>query len=485
MGQAFDDGISWGTAYSLDSASTMWVTPTPSGIMPGDIAVEDEINQGNPISPLVTAFVRHDNTQAASEIHLVLADLNSSLVLSDTFSAPQGLTGCPLTNCRHPVVEVTYSRPQEAMIGTIRVHVIWSQLTGTDPNEHWDLYYRYLQFPVYQGGPVWVPDWDETVRLPFCVPARDEIQPDICVDAQGGDLFVIYNQHETVNPTVRFIMAARHDYSAMLIPSQWDSPYPVAPLNTDEKGASSIDAGILYHPNISPVREGRVAAVWTQRVLDQMWGDMRWQVFYNNWSPSGVANPSSARRITVGGEFARVNCLPKVDITCESSDIHQAVLTWFDCFQSGSEYSDFIVHMAATPFPPPPAIPLIYTIQESGYNRCPDLACYQMSGMSEHWFAVSYYHSATGSEEQPWPVEVRSFSFYVDWQQMVAVISPEWQTSPDGNGLWSPGNPFTGSSLCLRDPSYSDPGGEPIYDVFGLGWVDEGYMAFLSQGVIP
>ena len=146
-GMGFGSGNNWSHGYSLDSASTIWVYPAPSGILPGDIAETDVLPTQPPtiVEPLVTAFVTHTRemptSTSPSEIELIMIDENKNEVYSDTF---YGDHNTDKIFCRHPVVEVTYERETESETGYLRTHIIWSQLTKTGNDEHWDLYYRYL-----------------------------------------------------------------------------------------------------------------------------------------------------------------------------------------------------------------------------------------------------------------------------------------------------------------------------------------------------
>ena len=55
-----------------------------------------------------------------------------------------------------------------------------------------------------------------------------------------------------------------------------------------------------------------------------------------------------------------------------------------------------------------------------------DAATYQMRG-DEHWFGVSYYHSDTGSEQDPWEVRVQSFGLTIDWENETAINHDGWR----------------------------------------------------------
>jgi len=474
MVQAFPQGYQWGIteAYSLDSSTTTWVQPIPdfSGYNIGDIAMEDIIHFQE-ISPLVTAIVRHDNTEAPSYVELIIADITNTPVFSSTIFASSALTNCPVIFCRHPVVEVAYSREGPNM-GFIQVHIIWQQLCEVDPSEHWDLFYKFISFEVTESGVNWVDSIIfETVRLPFCTPESDEIQPDICIVDAFNDLYVVYNHQEPMHPEATAIKVARHRFEHILEPPVWEYPLDVAQPSLYQKGAASIDAGVIQWDPTYIQQARTVAVVWCEEIEDN-YGELDWQVFYNSWFATANPNMGDIIQVTDFYEFTRPNALPKIDITPASSDIHQAVIAWFSCWPGLEGYHDFKVNFKTTPF-----VDYTYGFYSvDGMGLCPDLACFQMND-DWHRFGISHYDSTGGTDVGS--AIAQCFEFQIDWSAGKTLYVPlDYQVMPNSNGVWDSGNPFTGTSICLRFPNSSFP----ETSIFGVGWVEDDYYARLSSG---
>jgi hypothetical protein len=479
MAQAFGDIENPGTGRALDSATTMWTYPWPYGEYAGDIADQDII-LGNVRYPLVTAFVWRDEPVEA-EIHLLLKDSSWDTVWTDTFSYDTGMED---EQCRHPAVEVTYSRPFGLNVGTVRVHVVWSQLTDDDP-EDWDVYYRCITYSV---GPFSGPDWDspttdETVVLPECSPSYNEIHPDICILPSIDSLFAICVVNDPDDPDVQLVMAAQHLHDDMGDPDSWEPAFLVAPDDSDPKASPSIDAG-LFTPTLSPVRNvlGIVAAVWTEMATDQ---DLnRLQVYYNEWDSLDEADPYCAVKLTDGGDDGKMhNGLARIDVPSFSGGVYcEAVITWVSVTQTTTvppEFLNYSVGITATPDLDEP----FTNLQDSRFNRCPDVACYQMyvPQDGDQFVGISYYHQDGPGD--PWEVSARSYSFQIDNGEAAFAIENTYRI-PDTDGWWGleSENRNTGSTLCLRNPYIP---GDWYNQEFAIGWIDTSECnVMLAQGSI-
>jgi len=452
----------------MDSASSTWVYPVLNGITPGDIAVSDPGLNGAPT--LATAFVRHTSSGAPSEISIIVLDEDGDWRYWDTFSAPEPSTGFETPLCRYPAVEVTYSH-EEGEPPYLNIEVIWAQLTKPEA-PHWDLYYHQIYFRVSPpNGILWSTAWESPiVRIEPTVTDLDEFQPDLCVNAMSGDMYAVFNRRDPDDPTQDTVYAVRHPKIGHWSPI-WGIPYQVSGSDERAKSAPKVDAGLIQLDQFS--LRPRVAATWSE-----LYDLYTWQVWYNSWDPWNPGNPSLTAQPVTQNTPGRINALPQIDITPDSSLIHQAVIAWFHCrwvlYPEPPHYDEFAVWMTATP-------DLDGSTVIPGTSICPDVACYQMSDPDEHWFGLSYYVPAG---EDPWPVRTHRFTFSVDWETESVSITPVFSTDvPDSNGRWNLDNPFTGSTLTLRRPlpAVEESG-------FAVGWVDkedgEQFMGYLSQGNI-
>ncbi len=457
----------------MDSASSIWAHPVPDGITPGDIAVSDP-GLGD-VSTLATAFVKHGSSGAPSEIDLIVFDEGGEFPrYLDTFSAPELMTGYHDPLCRYPAVEVTYSRNEGVNAGILVVEVIWSQLTNLEA-PHWDLYYHQVSFRVFADGIWWfLPMESPIVQIESTASGFDEFQPDLSVHAESGDLYAVFNRRDPTDPTLDKIYAVRHpDWGQVMKWSPlWAMPYKICGSDARPRSAPKVDAGPVELDEGIPVP--RVAATWSE-----LYDEHTWQVWYNDWDPGNPGTPSQTAEPVTQYAMYRVNALPQIDITPDSSGIHQAVIAWFHCrwvlTPEPAHYDEFAVWMTATP-----DIDDFTAIPET--SICPDVACYQMSDPDEHWFGLSYYLPAG---EEPWLVRAHRFTFSVDWETESVTITPVFSTDVLGsNGRWNLDNPFTGSTLNLRIPDDDDLESSN----FGIGWVDkedgDEFMAYLSAGTI-
>jgi len=469
--QDFDDPSDWCVGFSLDSASTTWVSTVPDDIWPGDIAVEDE-DLGEGVDTLVTAVVTHTSTAPTSEIRMVLIDKDGNSAYDDTFSANTG-TAQPF--CRHPVVEVTYSRGENDTVGVARIHVVWSQFTdGGLQDDHWDLYYRYLKYVVDDEDTEvdWdSPDTDTTVQLPFCT-YDDELEPDICVLATVNDLFVTYLLDDGPQG-YDYIKGARHQQSYMEYPGTWSTSSTISGSSRYEKFAPRIDGGIFTYRHSAMHAVGGLAAVWNENVST---AGTEWQVFYNDCDPlSGWTGTPVQISPRYDPETPYFNYLPQVDITPQSSGINEAVIAWSSACPTSTVVRDVMI--TATPYLNE-AVQIITGEEIAVYNQCPDVACYQMYDEDEHWFGLSTYGHDTANSA--WDYYVYRFSLEVVYgEHGYATFSFEDKVDNPAEGQWNWQNPFTGPTLCLRWPVTP-----VVQTLFGLGWVDEDYMIQLTEGDI-
>jgi hypothetical protein len=472
VGEYFLPGTGWdGKAFKLDSATSMWTTPTPTGTLPGDIAVSDD---GLGIDIKATAFVKHNYADMPSEIDLRIIDAGGSECFSRTFSAPFIETGMnPF--CRYPAVEVTYSRADGENNGRLWVHVVWSQLRMPN-NPNWELYYKCIYFRVLNDGVHWdVPCEYPVVAIRSTTTLLDEFQPDLALEPESGDLFIVYNLRDPNDVTHDMIMCARHPNTGYFSPI-WDPPYMVSGVtngsDTRPKSAPKLDVGLLQDaPWYLP--ELKIAAVWSE-----LYDEYTWQVYYNEWDPYNPGNPTLTPVELSSYSTWRLNALPQVDITPNSSAIHQAIATWFFCSWDGLHYGNFMIRIAATPY-------LDQVLQVSDVPCfCPDIACYQMNDPDEHWFGLSFYEPEGA---HPWPVWVRRYNLALDWYNQTNTFSFMTENLvPDADAVWQYANPFTGSSLCLREPDMNDL----ALSWFGFCWIDyngggdESFKAYITRGYI-
>ena len=475
--QSFDTPSSWGSyGYSLDSCSTTWVSTIHPDLV-GDLYVGDLTEEEDPefdeyVDTRVTAFVRHTNTTAETEIEFIMIDADGDTVYTDTFSAGAGPGDA---FCRHPAVEVTYRWDDNEEEEILQVHIVWAEFTeGIIIDDNWDLYYKTFSYTVdYDEEIDWdSPDWDPSiVKLPFCT-QHDEIQPDIGMLPNTNDLYVIY----VYDPSTGYdrIKSARHESAEMDDPDDWDSTYEVSTSTRSVKWEPCIDGGLFTYQDSAMHILGSVVAVWCE-VIPADYAQS--QIFYRDWG-SGVTSPSSTViQLTFDGEMQNESSiLPTLDITPRSSGVNEAVMGWSmaEWDQEEEEFINYAVKVTTTPFF------TIYGIPSNRYSRCPDIACLQMDDADEHWFGISYYY--TDDLEEDWEVWIRSISFRPNYESSYTEYEGKYVTymSSSYNGYWNSANPFTGSTLCLRDPYVASE----QYQVFGLGWIDLGFAPYLTEGTI-
>jgi hypothetical protein len=465
-GQAFSEPEEWGTAYSLDSSTSRWMSPA-GGNYVGDIASED-----GSTDPLVTAFVRHDSPSSGM-IDLVLRDRNWSVVLDEDFSYPPA-TGQGYTCCRHPAVEVTYHKPQ-GQNGQLAVHIVWAELIGVHPNEQWDIIYRYIRLDPSTWGVI----GQQFVNVSD-VSWSDEIQPDLCVDEYSGDLYAAYRA-EVAGPTRYAIYAVNLPYANPWNPNGWVSAGTVARLDPTEKAFPSIDAG-YFSPLGGPQEYAwQVAVVWSQ--MD----DGYYHIFYNGWDSGDLANRDDAIRISPDIDVGAL-VLPKIEVLPYSSELHEAVMACgWECWNQSCPPS-MNVWMAVTPFIGSGYYDRLYHLDvDSGdLNKRPDLAAYQgeHEGFEDQGLiALSRQCADVSLGTDHFGIVVTAYSVQVDYDPEEETYDFDYRqhTVVDcGDPQPIEISPFTGPSICLRNPDDQDW----IYHTFGLAYIDEedDYMSYLAEG---
>jgi len=484
--QDFSNITEWGSSWQLDSASTTWVPPTGGPMsVPGMIAAYDDAIM---VSPLVTATVKADPGGLGSEIGLILEDLFLGPVPDfepPPFSAPPGMTGLEgEPYCRYPTVEVSYSRIYYSKEGTLNVYVAWSQLSKMGDELHWDLYGSFFQFEVNSTGIDFANPW---IFGPFPIPGteagyfEDELQPDLAL-MPNGDLLLVFMQSPDEDFTSADLRAIRFDYDPFL-PGNLPLPQLPYTLVTAPGGyplqknmAPSVDVGqvnaIVLDP--PPFDEEHVAVcTWFQLVLPLEGNPPNpYEVWYVCWDALSDSRGSNLA-VTVDSGANVANALPKVDITPPTAispsgpdPLRQAVIGWTQCDFDPEQpilerYTNPRVRMTVLQNP----IGSIYEITDAN-GIAPDIACYERSAPDQdQWFGVSFYQG-TDSGPMPWEwdnTSIRSYSF-----DDSLTLTERYYTWIDKTPVyWTLGSPFTGPSLCLRNPAIPDVGNEPYLDIFG------------------
>ena len=487
--QAFTPLAMWDdSGYSLDSASSMWIDPV-SPIQPGDLAVSDFFGVIE-ISPLATAFVKANGCVEAEDavINLVAFDLigtqSADLNVDLAFDSDVDFF------CRHPSVEVTYSHNLLTDEGHLGIHVVWSQWTGSGVNGFWALYYKYFHMLVDINGIDWDIDPGEYVisQIVTGVSLLDNIQPDLAVDAENGQLLVIFTQTNEPENTFNEILALQGVIQEST-PVFWNANvYQVSSsLPIYVKTFPKIDVGLINTvPLVPAFTENLAVAAWSE-----------WDPIFENFQIwYAVADPLDPNSIMsmqltfsengISGDdtpYEDWDFLPSVDIPAPSSasDEHpnlQAVICYegADIVRDGQEITvnEQRVYCRITP----DVLTEFLLRGDDDHNwgdyieaRVPEVACYQMNdpGLDYQWFGVAM-HMTVGMHEQDFETYTGSWSYQVDG--MGYVIPPpnfeyDWYTG-NTSPFWTTDHPATGPTLCLRDTET----GPLIRDqVFGLGWI--------------
>jgi hypothetical protein len=462
----------------------MWVSPVPPGFNPGDIAVTDTIG-GQVISPLATAFVRHESNQDPSYIWVKVADVTGAWLFQERFCAPPDLTGVDVIRCTTPSVVVTYSRADEEN-GKLYVHVVWAQLTyWTDEDSQWDVYYYQKYFMVDDTGIDWSSQGPGTIVRVGTTTVLDEIQPDLAV-ANNGVFVLVFNYTEVLPNGGWTWGIIRYMYGYPLGNPTWYGPWPLSAIDPDTgthlpKAAPKVDTGtmnVILDP-LAPLLIAAVA-VWTEQKPAETLAETEWRVWYNRWGLFSTGDQSATAQNITGSTQGRPKGLPQVDIVPDSTRatshaVHQAIVTWMMCSIVNEQYaSPFAAVAVSSSFNQ-------LLIFGDPYALVPNVASYQIwaANQERQWFGLSYYLSDQYCNAGE--VQVRAYSFRVEWYSgAVSFVNEGLADGPHDDGYWSVGTPFTGSTLCLRRPINPQFG----YSVFGLGWFDPELTANLSFGVI-
>jgi len=121
----------------------------------------------------------------------------------------------------------------------------------------------------------------------------------------------------------------------------------------------------------------------------------------------------------------------------------------------------------------------------------PDIACYERSSPDQNqWFGLSFYEGSDDGE-MPWDWEntsIRSYSF----DELFDITFRHRAWIYHQPAFWGLEAPFSGSAICLRDPSVPDVPDppnppEPINDMFAASMIQEtedSTPVWVSEGII-
>lgn len=442
-GQGFPSIASWGTAYGTDCASSIWAYPVPDGVTAGDLAQEDE---GLDCFPWACAYVKDNNNQAESEISLKVYDYAGNERINDDFNGG----GDPSENlCQHPSVEVTYSRAENDSTGILRIHVVWSEWVTYHLTDNFDIYYRYIEYPVNANGVQWnSPNDDDTVRLTFSDYQWDDIQPDISVLPTLNDVFLTY----LVNKSGRAddIVFNRHERADMDDPGEWWSGNSCTISSTsNDKWGPRCGAGRFSYGGGTYTPPGGVIFVWSELQENEDYDD--WQLYSNEYNMAmGLQGVS---RFSVGTGNT-INYNPQVDLLPQScSEFGEAVIVWDSAVwdDEEEEFTDYQVVVAVTPYH---AVPIYQRdLDYDGMSRAADVSCYQRIDdmqSEKEWFAVSY--QGYDSVNSKWVVRAFSYTFDIDYDEdEVGFYEQTDIPIQNSEGQWSFDYPASAPSIALCD----------------------------------
>jgi hypothetical protein len=215
--------------------------------------------------------------------------------------------------------------------------------------------------------------------------------------------------------------------------------------------------------------------VWSQP------DDGKYKVFYNAWLPPEQIQPLNAIQISLNDEAPVHAILPKIETMPYSADLEEAVICWGVTPSTGAWTPDDVV-MVVTPFIGPEYEDYEHQIGGVGVaaNRCPDIAPYQ--GYYEEFegqgLIVLSRQADIWEVTDDWDIVASAYSVQVDYGEETFDFNLEQYTYVPCVPQWNPDNPFTGPTICLRNP---DPSGWDE-DVFGMAWVVQGYTAYYAEG---
>jgi len=463
LGQSFGNPTGWGDAYSLDSSTATWTYPVSQSHYAGDIATSE-----GEVDTLYTAFVKHNPGLPGGitdpVIYLIIVDSEEDVVYNDN-----GFSWNMLEElnqgydfCRHPAVEVTYNHDPQAFAGHLAVHVVWAEQIGEEPEEQWDVFYRYLTFDP-TDTPWSTPDvdvWCNITDTPF----TNDTQPDLCVDYATGDLYAVFKSVviDSGDSTIYAVKLPYDSNNKTWSPYEWESEGCVAEFDEAPKDFPSIDAGLFSSVSTLDPTE-QMAVVWSQKV------SLLYQIFYNEFASGEL---STDNILQISDSYPMPAILPKVEVLPYTSGLNEAVIAW--CEQPNAMAFPKI-KLAVTPFLGGDYYQQIYSIGGYVSYRCPDLAGYQgeHSGFEGEGLVALAYHY-TGFH-----VGASALSVAVDFNAEEYAFNVEQGTTLElTDALWTGSNPFTGPSICLRDP---DPAGWSN-DKFGLAWVEDDFDCYVTSG---
>ncbi|HEX9744243.1 MAG TPA: hypothetical protein VGB30_02345, partial [bacterium] len=456
-------------------------------------------------SPLITAIVRSDPGGSGSSISLSVfqSDIDDTPDFEDTFYADNDAS---VTWCRHPAVEVAYCHPDDAtqgIDGYIFIYIVWAQLNDYD-NEGIDLYYK--RYIVDFDGTI---NWstDVTVGNEILLAetqganGSDDVQPDLAMKLDG-DLLLAYVRTEYTNFDESDILAIEADYddSDPTSSLSWGTIYSVSPpfsgLPNARNIAPSIDVGMV--DGFDNGENDSAVCVWSSQLY---WGQSSpfspqpYLVWANAWDSEGTATPVNSFAITSGDPYA--DALAKVDIVpippsigLGESPYQAAIISWthFDWSVDGypehwgdQHFEDPVIQMTISP----ELSGALLTISDE-YGIAPDIACYERGSNQDQWFGLTYYYANTGGDIGDWDwdgIRVTSYSFDTD-QTITKELT--WIEDNYAPAFWALLSPFTGPTICLRDPSPEDTDNEPVYDIFFIGLIQDGDpdLVWISDGTI-
>jgi len=511
----------WGTeGYCLDSASSIWVAPTPLDDfkLPGDLAVSDTFNTPTEVSPLASAIVKANRSDADPDarIQLIAFDMNMNPLVADLltqFAADPAGIGADQYWCRYPTVEVAYIHEPDQDTGYIGFHVAWSQWTGTGESGDWSLFYKFIYVEVNSAGI----DWEHPIEFTateIYFPASDifdEIQPDLAIDPFNRQMLLTFIQtNEPGNSFYSLItlQGVIHPKSPVI----WNGiAYIIPSLSAESQKANpKIDVGLMNPRADQPmVLENTAVVTWTEYVetLDN------YQIFYASANPLDPGSITT-QQITFSENFFHEyeqefyeswNMLPSVNIPSPSSksDVNanmQAVIAYeradvrwgFEdnewkwlfkgqhvlCQVTPQLGTEFILRGDDTH----------WYIMDADEARTPEVACYQMNDpTSEYqWFGVAMQGSTNLGGAYDLETWTGAWTYQVDVNGSVFVPNQPlnlwltYQITP----YWSNEHPHTGPTMCLRHYDLLDP---IVEQVFALGWVEgvtEPTAIQLSHGTI-
>jgi hypothetical protein len=503
MGRIAQDfqGVPWGSGLKLDSASSMWITDQPSyPQLKGDLATYDDVCG---FSPLITVFVKALEGGAApnSKIGVIAFDSEDDIPdLNATIAASTQEAHTTQFYCRYPSVEVTYAHDENSQAAYLEIHVVWEQVTGMDPDNSWDLFYKCINIPVDLEEGV---QWDQVnidkfpaTHIHSATTDYHELGADLAVDAENGCLLVTFVKM-TKDPYPPdeckvWVMGGviQDGTPATWVQNQWQ----VSDNSNYFKATPKIDVGLMNLNPADPRTTTNIAnIVWSQAIGVQGSDEEGYEIWFAEAPPGdpGSLDPEPITTSTFyegeNYDYVTWDFLPSIDIPAPSSVCfrlpnHQAVICYnksdYKIYPGAPNIQEKRIYCQITPALGNEILLAgdedhSYTYLDMSEPVCPDVACYQMpEGLrsTKQWIGVAMYDQKDGYGGslalEPWTI---SYNFYVDSSGNVTegATGFSWYEDDSTYTSWSPSVPSIGPTLCLRDTNYS-----PLiqYQTFGLGW---------------